>query len=254
MNGMDMNKAVNDALTSLEYNSSANTSATSTPITPIASKAIPSYPPPQYKDIGRISFGANAPLGYQNQKTPVIRNPLAPRKRSTYPPKSALKTSRNNSGSNTPRDTPTIAEASELPEVPAATATTEKSHKSRRTSSLELITLAQRPACDPRRILDMSLKCDTSGDNGSMTGTNKNLPVPGEAGQELYPIGVVRPPSSAYSQDVNSAGVSRQASTKYSDETTSSDAREAVVAREEFRRFSFEMDPVSPLEQGRRTN
>jgi hypothetical protein len=226
-----MGDAVTDALATLEHNSERNEKS---PTSPVQRNKLrrkgksPATPPPDYNAVAHITTPKNAPLANdKKEKSATHHNPLAPRQRATFPPKSALKTTRVRSSTNSSAsNTPTISEVPELPQtvepLPAS-----KVNPARRSSSLELITLSQRPNSDSRKILDMSLQGDRAGDV-SRPESSKDAPL------DL-------PASESY------AGVARAPSSAYSDGTTSSEAREAVMAEEEFRRFSYEAAPVWPL-------
>jgi hypothetical protein len=240
LNDVDMGDAVTDALATLEHNSERNEKS---PTSPVQRNKLrrkgksPATPPPDYNDIAHITTPKNAPLANdKKEKSATHHNPLAPRQRTTFPPKSALKTSRVRSSTNSSAsNTPTISEVPELPQtvepLPAS-----RANPARRSSSLELITLSQRPSSDSRKILDMSLQGDRAGDvsrpdsvtNVSRPESSKDAPLDLPASE-------------------NYAGVARAPSSAYSDGTTSSEAREAVMAEEEFRRFSYEAAPVWPL-------
>ncbi|KAH7077713.1 hypothetical protein BKA63DRAFT_270686 [Paraphoma chrysanthemicola] len=237
LNDVDVGDAITDALATLEHNSKRNEKSPAGPAPKIKTRKqekSPATPPPEYNDIARITYGKNAPLASAKKATPR-HNPLAPRQRATFPPKSALKTSRGHSSTNsTASNTPTISEVPELPQTtqPLSASNT---NSTRRSSSLELITLSQRPNSDSRRIIDMSLQGDKAGDLSGPESRDVSRP---ESIREA-------PHDELESSDY--AIVARAPSSAYSDGTTSSDAREAIRAEEEFRRFSYEAAPVSPL-------
>ncbi|KAF2828627.1 hypothetical protein CC86DRAFT_465405 [Ophiobolus disseminans] len=199
LNGDDMGD-VTDALSKLEQNSETNT-----PITPASYKSTRFYvnapvtPPPEY--------AATTQKPTEKRRS----NPLAPRNRATFPPKSALKTSSRMHGNanNQNSTTPTIKEAPEYPTAP-------KVQPPRRLSSLEFIKLAQNPQPRSHQILDLSLQGAVAADI-SRPVTANNEP----------PMGVARAPSSAYSND-----------------TTPSEARETARAEHDFRNFNCEALPV----------
>jgi hypothetical protein len=240
LNDVDMGDAVTDALAKLEHNSERNEKS---PTSPVQGNKLrrkgksPATPPPDYNDVAHITTPKNASLANDKKEKPATHhNPLAPRQRATFPPKSALKTSRVRSSTNSSAsNTPTISEVPELPQtvepLPAS-----KANPARRSSSLELITLSQRPNSDSRKILDMSLQGDRAGDV-SRPDSVKDVLRP----ESIKDVPIELPASSNY------AGVARAPSSAYSDGTTSSEAREAVMAEEEFRRFSYEAEPVWPL-------
>ncbi|KAF2033717.1 hypothetical protein EK21DRAFT_58349 [Setomelanomma holmii] len=234
LNGVDMGDAITNTLASLEHNSERDRKSPAGPPqkNKLRKNKLPEAPPPDYNEVARITTGENAPLANE-KKTAARHNPLAPRQCATFLPKSALNTTRGHSSTNsTASNTPTISEVPELPQ----TAAPSKTHPNRRSSSLELITLSQRPNSDPRKIIDMSLQGDRAGD----------VSRPDSAKVESRPESV----RDDQHQELNYASVARAPSSAYSDDTTSSDAREAVVAEEEFRRFSYEASPVSPLAEG----
>jgi hypothetical protein len=150
------------------------------------------------------------------------QNPLAPRKRATFPPKSALKAARSHTSTvSMSSHTPTIIEAPELPQqpIPAPPAS-----PVRRPSSVEIITLlSQRSNSDARRILDMSLQ----GHKASDVSTPVSKDGSPQQSVKLTPIEVSRAPSFSYSEG-----------------TTSSDARGNATAQNEYQRFSFESTHV----------
>jgi hypothetical protein len=202
LNGVDVGDAITDALAALEHNSDRKEEQS--PIGPVSQAAI----------------ATNSPIANEN-KTRMNHTPLAPRKRSTFPPKSALKTSRIHSSTNsTASCTPTIIEAPELPQPPLPTA----APPVQRYSTAEFITLFPRPSSDARRILDMSLQGDRASD--------------------------ISAPESAKDASHQGSIYASALSSMYSQGTTSSDARETATAEEEFRRFSYEASPVAPGSEG----
>jgi hypothetical protein len=208
LNGVDVGDAITDALASLEHNSGKSEQSRRT----LASQSS-TIPANVVKD---VHDPTGAPVAIENN-TKSHKNPLAPRKRSSFPPKSALKPTRTHSNSNIAvSKTPTITEAPEVPQLPAHVAAPPLSH---RYSTAEFITLAPRPTSDVRTIIDMSLQGDKASDfsNSFVKDT--------AAGPSNYMSAV---------------------SSLYSDKTTSSDAREAAVAIEEYKRFSYEAPPVVP--------
>jgi hypothetical protein len=211
LNGADVGDAITDALAKLEENSEHNS-----PISPISqastrrSEKSPVTPPPEYSAIGKRT----------NDKKRGS-NPLAPRKRATFPPKSALKTSSSRVQSNTNSigsTTPTINEAPELPPPPKPILPG-NAQLTRRSSSLEFIKLSPQPQPGSRKILDMSLQRDVAAD-------------------------VSRPETANIEAEAsNVVDISRATSSAYSQGTTKSEAAEAARADEEFRRFSYEALP-----------
>lgn len=142
------------------------------------------------------------------------------RKRVTYPPNAALGLAQRRS--DTPQSS--ISETTTTPQTQiqrpeAAAALT--SHPTRRSSSsLEIIALVhgQNSNAIPHRVMDVSLQ--------------------GEEASTVAPSA--------------SAALTRVSSSRYSDVTTSSDAREYATAQDEFRRFSYEsVAVVSPIREMR---
>ena len=219
LNDADVGDAVTDALAKLEQNSEAN--AELTPVTPMIVKshedsAAPAPPGPSAVTVE----------GSPRQKK--IYNPLAPRKRATYPPKSALKTAGNRSSMNSTKSTrsnksskstesttPTITEAPEPPMPrPADTIHPERPSVLERIAMsqrqtvdspavLELIALSQRLSPDARRILDLSLQ-------GEIV-TGLSTPDTSQSESEVsVATGVKRVSSSKYSQDLNEEEVEEE--------------------------------------------
>jgi hypothetical protein len=198
MNGADVGDAVTDALASLEHNSEKNNEKSVSKIdSQHSSKEVITATPmsPPYADVSPIEPAITKPKK-------LTKNPLAPRHRATFPPKSALKTSSTHSVTSS-TNTPTITEAPEIPMPPP------QAVRPQRTPSVELIKLSQRSNSDANRFVDMSLQGDKASD------VSRPVSVKG---------GLSHAPSSTYSTD----------------DTTSSDRREMVEAEEEYRRFSFE--------------
>lgn len=206
LNNVNAGDAVTDALTKLETTSERR-------------KLKLTMPPSHYNC-------CNSPVEVYRPTLPVKgdkRRNLCPtcraqRKRSTYPPNSALKTTpqRNDmpSPSSEYTNTPTITEAPELSLIkkPEATAAPTSYPMTRSSGSLEIISLAHGRNTAPRRILDVSLhaaESDTIGTPGSWK----------DAAQEP----------------------------RYNDASMSINTRSPLPAQEEYRRFSFEPSPVSPV-------
>lgn len=236
LNGVDMGDAITDALSQLEHNSEQNQvqKQKSQSRFPIKIERSPATPPPDYN-----SATSKTPVKEKRRSGP--KNPLAPRDRSTVLPRSALKPARSYSNANSTTSTaPTMADAPEMPRPPQPELPRQPEPvvlpnvpHSQRPSSLELITLTRKPSTDSRQILDKSLQGDYAGEV-SRPDTKDDVPSASEGSTS---VGVTRAPSSAYSSG-----------------TTSSDAREAAVAEEEFRKFSSEGLPVldGDMMRGRR--
>jgi hypothetical protein len=215
LNDADVGDAITDALATLEHNSALN------PVRKRESQGTndrvveDAAPPPEYTPVD------TTPTPSPRKKR--LSNPLAPRKRATFPPKSALKTPSSTS------TTPTITEAPEVPAPP------QPPHKPR-PSSLELITLAQRPSLDSRTMLDKSLQGDVAA--SVPPSTNASRPDTGVAVDEV----VLEMP----------VGIATSSSSEYSGEST---RQEAVRAEAEFKRFGDEAWPLEEAEdimRGRR--
>jgi hypothetical protein len=206
-NCVDIEDTIRDTLAALEHNSNKNEHSQINPAPQDDSTLSP--------EIDDVST-TTTPQTTNHKKNKLRHNPLAPRKRSTFPPKSALKPSRVHSGtSSTEFTTPTITEGHELPQPPLRVA----APSAQRYSSSELITLFPQPSPDVRRLVDMSLQ----GDKASTISRPESIK------------GTPSGPSN-YTSAVSSL---------YSERTTSSDAREAAVAEEEYKRFSYEAKPLS---------
>jgi hypothetical protein len=208
LNGADVGDAIDDALAALEQNSEKNREHPPRNSQPQSTGKISATPAPDSTDV--VQPTAEQRDGKRSKSS---KNPLAPRNRATFPPKSALKTSKSHASTHsTSSGTPTISEAPEVPQQPLPVV----QRSARRLSSVELITLSRRPSADARKIIDMSLQGEKASDI-SRPDSSKDVTPPSES------AGVIRAPSSVYSEG-----------------TTSSDAREAVIAEEEYKRFSFE--------------
>jgi hypothetical protein len=201
LNNMDVGDAVTDALAKLESNSERH-------------RLKSPKPPPNY-----------------HRKSPVqVYKPTLPAKSDGRPRHARRHSSKDgnrsraNSAHSESASTPVIEEAPELPSQRNSTLTPEPIRRSEPATSpsLEIISLLNRMSKDQSRIMDASLQRDqVSSVAGSENGNNTT---------EAPPSGMItRQPSSKYSND-NDHDVS----------TTSSDARETELAREEFQRFSSE--------------
>jgi hypothetical protein len=208
LNGVDVADAIIDALAALEQNSEKNRKQ---PVlqgraqsgAETSSKA--SIEPMQTHDEEEQTM-AEEPTPDTKQKKRRSRNPLAPRQRATFPPKSAMKPSQSRTrGDSTMHDAPVTVDPPDQPQQPATTATTQN----RRTSSIELITLSRRPSSDGRRVLDLSLQGKTADD-------------------------ISRPASVGPNRAENATPLSEQGS----EGTTSLAASEIARARNEFERFA----------------
>ncbi|KAH7380106.1 hypothetical protein BKA66DRAFT_465762 [Pyrenochaeta sp. MPI-SDFR-AT-0127] len=215
LNNVNVGDAVSDALTKLEMNSEKKKLKISTS-------------PRYYKC-------CNSPVEVYRPTLPVKndnRRAACPacrkqRKRSTYPPNSALNVTRQrddtHSSCSSANGTPTIIEAPELPHVKKPEPTATSSHSTNRSSgSLEIISLVHGQNVVPRRILDVSLHA-----------ADTDIVAESENGDSM-------------AQNAR-AVVSRTDSPRCSDVSASSNTRYATAAQEEFRRFSFEASPVSPI-------
>jgi hypothetical protein len=226
LNGVDMGDAITDALLKLEQNSEQNQvqKKKSQNKFPIKNERSSATPPPDSNSVSHKT-------AMKEKRRSGPKNPLAPRDRSTVPPRSALKQARSYSNANsTTSTTPTLADVPEVPRQPEPElprhpelVAAPNVIRTQRPSSLELITLTQKPSTNSLQILDMSLQGDNAGEV-SRPDTKDGVPPVSEGSTS---VGVTRAPSSAYSGA-----------------TTSSDAREAAVAEEEFRKFSSEGLPV----------
>jgi hypothetical protein len=204
MNGADVGGAISDALAALEANSEQSQRRAS--MDPIRQSSA---------SIQRSASGTALNAG-DKRPSKLRHNPLAPRNRATFPPKSAIKPARSSNTMLAPTNsTPTIVETPELPPPPATP-------HNRRSSSVELITLSQRPTSPSCKLLDLSLQ--------------------GE---------IARDPVSTSDEIEHRAESSGSSSATYTNSTTSSDAREVVSAEEEFRRFSYDAFPTVPRGNGR---
>ncbi|KAH6419491.1 hypothetical protein HBI14_088680 [Parastagonospora nodorum] len=209
-NGVDVGNTIEDALAALETNSEqygklprrAKTDATRTANISAISR------PGSTHAVQRRSDSLNA------SKSKPTKNPLAPQQRSTFPPKSALKTFKNHASTHSVSSTtPTIDEAPEVTLQPLPTSQIPR----RRTSSIEFITLSRKPSTDGRKIIDMSLQGDKAGD-------------------------ISRPPSSKDMMASSTEGseIARVSSSVDSEGTTSWDAKDHMMMEESHQRFSFE--------------
>jgi hypothetical protein len=213
LNDADVGDAITDALATLEHNSALNPARKRESQETKDGVIEDTAPPPEYTPVD------TTPTPSPRKKR--LSNPLAPRKRATFPPKSALKTPSSTTASIS--TTPTINEASEAPEVPAPPPPPPPAKH--RPSSLELITLAQRPSLDSRTMLDKSLQGDVAAS------------VPASR------------PETADNNDTGPVGIATSSSSEYSGETRD----EAVRAEAEFKRFGDEAWPLEEdIMKGRR--
>lgn len=170
-------------------------------------------PPPRY-DI-------TSPLQVYQPTLPTkneSRHPSRETRKRSVPLHAAAESSRSraNSSNASAINTPPISETSEIPGN--AEGLTSISVK-RSSPSLEIICLLQRMSGDPQRIQDASLQKQEVNTAEGSDNSKEPMTVP------------------------QSEAPSRQTSSKYSDDTTSSDAREVADADDEFRRFSYEAPP-----------
>ncbi|KAI8937173.1 hypothetical protein NX059_006385 [Plenodomus lindquistii] len=200
LNDIDVGDAVSGALSKLEMNSERNKTKSPKPPT------VPKTPPPHYSRVSPIS--PVSPVHTYQPTLPNSDDRKSPsrthRKRNTYPLNHPLNDgTRYRPVSNT--QTPRTTEAPALPKKSAPV----PPEPTRRSPSLEIMALLNHMSSDSSRVVDASLQRD-----------------------EVSTV--------AASEEPASGVVTRQSSSKYSEDTTSSDAREAGVAVEEFRRFSYE--------------
>lgn len=215
LNDADVGNAITCALAALEHNSKHNTpKITVSRSSPRFYPKSSATPPPEYANVSTESLNKQR------------KNPLAPKHRATFPPKSALKTSSRvqSSANSSKSSTPTINETPELP--PPVPTVPSKAQPARRSSSLEFIKISQQPQPHSSRILDMSLQGNVAGD------VSTDVSRPDTANNE------------AQTQMSGAIGVDRAPSPAYSQGTTKSDEVEKARAEEEFSRFSHEAVPL----------
>ncbi|KAH7400872.1 hypothetical protein DE146DRAFT_755315 [Phaeosphaeria sp. MPI-PUGE-AT-0046c] len=194
LNDVDAGGAVTDALAALEHNSVQYQEHPRFSATPRASSEAPSP--------------TNDPSAVPNDKKHrAPRNPLAPRQRATFPPKSALKMPRShNSISTTTSQTTSIAEAPESPEEPKPT----RSRHTRRSSSVEFISLAQKPVPSSRKLLDLSLQGEFGRDI-SRPDSAQDLPTYSTPSAVSFAVGY--DPSTVYSDAASNVATKSKAVT-----------------------------------------
>jgi hypothetical protein len=207
MNGADVEGAISDALAALEANSEKH-------------QRRASMDPIRQTEASVHRSASGTALNAKDKRPNKLRhNPLAPRKRATFPPKSAIKSARSSNSIISPiNSTPTIVET---PELPPPTSAPRKRRS--RSSSVELITLSQRTSSPSRKVLDLSLQ--------------------GKIARDLVPA---QDEAQYRAESSGSEAATLTSSATYSHSTTSSDAREAVMAEDEFRRFSYDAFPAVP--------
>jgi hypothetical protein len=154
---------------------------------------------------------------------------------------------------------------SSMPEPTTALASHSPASKEQRLSSLEIISLTNRMSRNSRdsnlRILDLSSvpKQESSRESECSSRTNSTRGRRPDLHEQMLseataPLPKTQPPQSVpvsmsplATESANAPGVASKigtvSSSIYSSTTTSSDAREAVKAEEEFKRFSFEAMP-----------
>ncbi|KAF1836221.1 hypothetical protein BDW02DRAFT_587583 [Decorospora gaudefroyi] len=224
LNDIDVGNAVTDALARLETNSERHKLKSPTP-------------PPNYHS--KLAVQTYKPtLPGKNDNRPSSRQP---RRRSTFPPKETSRSTANSTNSDAAK-TPVIEEAPELPSQNPTALTSEPMRRSEPATSPshEIISLLNHMSGDQRRVLNTSQQRDRA----SSVATSQNGPNAGGLGHVDNNI-------SEQAQAPASGPVTTQtspsSSSKYSSEndrsTTSSEAREAALAQEEFRRFSSEAPP-----------
>lgn len=210
LNDMDAGGAVTDALAALEHNSVNHQENIKLSATPRESSEAPS----------RVNSPSTVP---NDKKHRAPRNPLAPRNRATFPPKSALKMPRNhNSISTADSHTASIAEAAESPEQPKPTA----SRHTRRSSSVEIITLAQKPVPGSRKVLDLSLH--------------------GEVASDISRPDSARDLSAFNTPSSSSVAVGRISPAVYNNDPPRISTKSQAAVDDEISRFSFESFPAVP--------
>lgn len=212
LNDVDAGGAVTDALAALEHNSTRDQEHPRISTTP--------------QELNEERTPTDSPITMSDDTyRRASRNPLAPRKRATFPPKSALKLPRtHNSTSTSASQTKSIPETPEIPEQPKPTA----SRHTRRSSSIEIISVAQKPIPDPRKVLDVSLQGEVASD----------VSRPDSAWDML----AVDAPSSV------SVAVGQDMTMSHNNGTDNTDARSRVApsAETEASRFSFDAFPAVP--------
>ncbi|KAG9192292.1 hypothetical protein G6011_11026 [Alternaria panax] len=201
LNQVDVGDAVTDALAKLEMNSERPKSNLVTP------------PPRSHR---KSSDVYTPTIPSNNDGRSPSRNA---RKRVTFPQKEVIRSRANSANSQGGRRTPAIEEIPEIPIQRPVESSIKPSHRSgpARSPSLEIISLLNHMSSDSTRIVDASLQRTRA---GSVAGSEE-------------PKTPATPASCM---------ITRQTSSNYSNDnsSTSSDAREKELAREEFRRFSSE--------------
>jgi hypothetical protein len=265
LNNTDVGDAITDALAALEQNSEQSKATRAKSQTRKEEKS-PVDPSPGHTDVAPAPTAATTetPADTKAKRRSGSRNPLAPRDRSTHPPKSAMKASRSrsretkasrsHSRGSRKSNAPTIGDVPDIPQppmpVPAIVAPSPH-----RAPSLELITLPQHESLDSHHIVDMSVQGEITGDMSiprAIDYAPTSTSLLALSSSEPVAIALSEPPAAA-SSDTSALpssdasgimGVERSPSVAYSDKTTSSDAREAVIAEVEFSRFSSEGVPI----------
>lgn len=220
LNGIDIRDAVTDALAALGQNSEKNRTqavhhgrvkSSAGPSSRASIEPMRTHEEEAEEELEIIE----APTTDLKQKKSTSRfNLTDPRRRATFPPKSALKTLQDLTRTkSTIRKGTSTSDTPDLPQLPTSTAA---SHH-RRQSSLELITLSQRPSTDTRRVIDVSLQ---------------GKPVEDVSG----------PASVDPSRNESAISLAEQGG----ESTTSSDATELERFRNVIERFSFDAFPAVP--------
>ncbi|KAL5120693.1 hypothetical protein ACEQ8H_001442 [Pleosporales sp. CAS-2024a] len=210
LNGVDVGDAIDDALAALGHNSKTNQNATGTASG--STEMVGTLLLPPAAAVSHETHHAASQTATKRSKS--LKNPLAPRHRATFPPKSVLKSSSNSRSSTHVQSSNLDDTHHVVQEVPDVSQPPQVARRQSagRPSSVEPITLAPTPSYDARSIMDMSLPADSiSHVSRAATRSSVVAPLP---------------------------------SSLYSDGTTSSDARDAALAEKEYRAFSFDLSSV----------
>ena len=203
-----------DALAKLEMNSERPKSSLATP------------PPRSHR---------KSPVQVYTPTLPSTNDGRSPsrnaRKRVTFPQKEVIRSRANSANSQGGRRTPAVEKIPEIPIQRPTESSIRPPHRPSpaRSPSLEIISLLNHMSSDSTRIVDASLQRTRA---ASVAGSEE----PKTPKTPITPVTPFTPVTPA------SYMMTRQTSSKYSTDnsSTSSDARERELAREEFRRFSSE--------------
>ncbi|CAI9625884.1 hypothetical protein GT037_000698 [Alternaria burnsii] len=217
LNEIDVGDAVTDALAKLEMNSERPKSSLATP------------PPRSHR---------KSPVQVYTPTLPSTNDGRSPsrnsRKRVTFPQKEVIRSRANSANSQGGRRTPAVEKIPEIPIQRPMESSLRPPHRPSpaRSPSLEIISLLNHMSSDSTRIVDASLQRTRA---ASVAGSEE----PKTPKTPITPVTPFTPVTPA------SHMMTRQTSSKYSTDnsSTSSDARERELAREEFRRFSSEAPP-----------